>query len=75
MAINDTGRESHQACVGRYCQNARNVGADAFCKSGGEGGFEKLNVEHRTGLHGLVKPREKNRLLAIQFPLCLIDLF
>jgi hypothetical protein len=42
---------------------------------GGEGGFEALNVEHCTGLHGLVKPQEKNRLWAIQFPLCLIDLF
>jgi hypothetical protein len=42
---------------------------------GGEGGFEALNVEHCAGLHGPVEQQEKNRLLGIQFPLCLIDLF
>ena len=38
-------------------------------------GFEPLNVEPCTGLHGLVQAQETRHLSGFQFPLDLIDPF
>jgi hypothetical protein len=38
-------------------------------------GFEALNVEPCTGLHGVVQAQETRHLSGFQFPLDLIDLF
>ena len=38
-------------------------------------GFEALNVEPCTGLHGLVQTRETKHLSGSQFQLDIIDLF
>lgn len=42
---------------------------------GGEGGFEALNVEPCTGLHGLVKTQETRQLSEFQFSLDLTLVF